>query len=170
MVRIRPAVQSDAQFLPDIELSSGKVFHAIPNLAWVADDTVQSVERHRDLIQRGAAWIAEIGSGKIIGFLNAERMDHSLHIWQMSVHTDYQKQGVGRKLVETAKQWSVNEKLALTTLTTFRDIRWNELFYRSCGFIQMEGDLPIFLKDILAAEDAAGLPRSSRCAMAYLNI
>ncbi len=125
MTNIRFAVRKDAQFLPEIERSSGEAFRQIPDLAWIADDDVQSVERHEDLIQRGSAWVAEAENGVIVGFLNAEILNASFHIWQMAVHTDYQKQGIGQKLVEAAKHFAFSQKLAPLSLTTFRNVVWN---------------------------------------------
>ena len=57
MTKIRFAVKDDAQFLPEIERSSGEAFRQIPHLEWIADDDVQSVERHEDLIRQGLAWV-----------------------------------------------------------------------------------------------------------------
>ncbi len=165
MTTIRFAVKEDASFLPEIERSSGEAFRQIPDLAWIADDDVQSVERHEDLIGQGAAWVAEAEGGTIVGFLNAESLGTSFHIWQMAVHPAHQKQGIGRKLVETAKHWAFSEKLAPITLTTFRNVAWNELFYRTCGFQLIGCDMPASLQSILDAEVAAGLPRDQRCAM-----
>ena len=46
MLTIRPAIETDADLLPEIERSSGELFRQIPALAWIADDGVQSVARH----------------------------------------------------------------------------------------------------------------------------
>jgi GNAT superfamily N-acetyltransferase len=167
MTNIRFAMKEDALFLPEIERSSGEAFRQIPHLAWIADDDVQSAERHEDLIRQGSAWVAEAEAGTIVGFLNAERFGHSLHIWQMAVHADYQQKGIGGQLVEASKQWSLGENLASITLTTFRNVAWNELFYRKCGFHLIDSNVPASLQGILDAEVAAGLPRDERCAMIY---
>lgn len=165
MIKIRLAVTDDAPLLPGIERSSGKAFRQIPHLAWIADDAVQPLERHCELIEQGTAWVAEAEPGKLVGFLSAERLGRSVHIWQMAVHADHQQQGSGRRLVETVKQWAAAAHLAPITLTTFRKIAWNEPFYRSCGFRTIGGALPGPLQHILDAEVAAGLPGTERCAM-----
>ena len=55
------------------------------------------------------------------------------------------------------------------TLTTFRDVPWNEAFYASCGFRTLAADeLTPALRDILADEAHAGLPPDRRCAMLRL--
>jgi hypothetical protein len=50
---IRAATLEDAQFLPEIERSSGEAFRAVPDLAWIADDAVMSAEQHAPLIEAG---------------------------------------------------------------------------------------------------------------------
>ena len=167
MITIKIASEEDAELLPPIELSSGEAFRQIAHLAWIADDAVQSVERHRDLIRQGSSWVAHSATHGIAGFLSAERRGRSLHVWQMAVHADWQKQGIGRKLIGAAVRWSFAEDIASLTLTTFRDVPWNEPFYRSCGFRVIDTDVPVPLQKILDAEAAAGLPRDRRCAMIY---
>lgn len=165
MIKIDTAQQVDAPFLPDIERSSGKAFRQLSHLAWIADDDVQSVERHLELIRMGHAWVAK-SMGRRVGFLNAERFDKSLHIWQMSVHTDFQKRGIGRALIAVAKNAAVSAGLRELTLTTFRDVAWNEPFYASCGFTILTVErLSDHLKNIAEAEGKAGLPLNLRCAM-----
>ena len=51
MITIKIANEEDAELLPEIELSSGEAFRQIEHLAWIADDQVQSVERHLGLIR-----------------------------------------------------------------------------------------------------------------------
>ena len=167
MVNIRHALRTDAPLLPAIERSSGEAFRQIAHLAWIADDEVQSVERHLELIEQGKAWIAQDEHDTIVGFLSAERKGNSLHIWQMSVHADHQKKGFGRGLVEAVKAWSANEELYSITITTFREVAWNEPFYHSCGFERIKNNIPSSLQCVLDAEEAAGLPVECRCAMVH---
>lgn len=165
MIIIETAQHADAPFLPDIERASGRAFLQLPRLAWIAEDDVQSVERHVELIATGQAWVAK-SRGVIVGFLNAEITDNVLHIWQMAVHAESQKMGVGRALVATAKTAAASAGLSALTLTTFRNVAWNEQFYTSCGFKTLTSkSLGQRLKDILDAEARAGLPRDQRCAM-----
>jgi GNAT superfamily N-acetyltransferase len=165
MLTIRPAIETDADLLPEIERSSGELFRHIPGLAWIADDGVQSVARHLEFIREGTAWVALSDTGAIIGFLNAEVHDSALHIWQMSVHSDYQKRGAGRGLLLAAKRWAEANTLSSLTLTTFRDVPWNAAFYETCGFELANSDASPMLSKTLAAEEQAGLPIDQRCAM-----
>jgi GNAT superfamily N-acetyltransferase len=165
MLTIRPATETDADLLPEIERSSGELFRQIPELAWIADDGVQSVARHLEIIRDGIAWVALSGTGSIIGFLSAEVHDSSLHIWQMSVHSDHQRRGVGRGLLLAAQRWAEANTLSSLTLTTFRDVPWNAAFYQSCGFGLANPAASPMLAKTLAAEEQAGLPIDQRCAM-----
>ncbi|WP_395630214.1 GNAT family N-acetyltransferase [Aquidulcibacter sp.] len=165
MLTIRLAIEVDADLLPEIERSSGELFRQIPQLAWIADDDVQSATRHREIIQQGTAWVALSEAELIIGFLSAEVHDSCLHIWQMAVHSAYQKRGVGRALMRTAQSWAEANKLSSLTLTTFRNVPWNADFYRSCGFFIAQPDASPMLLRTLANEELAGLPIDQRCAM-----
>lgn len=84
----------DAQRLPDVERSAGRAFLTIPDLAWIAEDDVQSVDRRLELIAGGYAWTA-LENGAIGGFFSTEKMDNALHIWELAVHSDFQGRGSG---------------------------------------------------------------------------
>lgn len=167
MLTIRTAIEADADLLPEIERSSGELFRQIPELAWIAEDDVQTVARHQEIIKQGTAWVALFDTGSIIGFLSAEVHGSSLHIWQMSVQSGHQKRGVGRALIHAAKSWAEAHKLSSLTLTTFRNVPWNAPFYQSCGFSLAKPDSSPMLLRALAAEKQAGLPVEQRCAMIY---
>lgn len=165
---IRPAEPADAPSLPAIERSAGEAFRHIPELAWIADDTVQSEERHLQLMEGGTAWVAVDAMDAPVGFLGGEVLDGNLHIWELTVASNHQQRGIGRGLLHRAKDWAALRNLAAITLTTFRDVPWNEPFYRSEGFATLlRGELSQTLREMLASEIAAGLPAERRCAMRY---
>ena len=57
--------------------------------------------------------------------------------------------------------------LKAVTLTTFRQVGWNEPFYHSLGFRTLAiHELSARLAEILETEVLGGLPREARCAMA----
>ena len=166
MIRIRPATDSDVPALPEIERSSGEIFRKSPGLEWIADDSVQSEQQHRALIADGVAFVAELPDHGIGAFLNGQMMPDALHIWQMSVHRDHQRRGIGRTLIEAAQRFAADRGSAALTLTTFRDVPWNEPYYHRLGFVTLGADdLNSRLKAVLDAEAQAGLPRAQRCAM-----
>jgi GNAT superfamily N-acetyltransferase len=166
MITIRPATDGDAPLLPEIERSSGEIFRHWPGLEWIADDTVQSEAQHRALIADGLALVAEVQGFGLAGFLNGEVIADALHIWQMAVHHDQQAQGIGRALIDAARQSAADRGITALTLTTFRGVRWNEPYYQKLGFVTLEDqDLGPRLTAVLQSEGRAGLPLAQRCAM-----
>jgi GNAT superfamily N-acetyltransferase len=163
---IRRATLNDAALLPDIERSAGALFRAIPDLAWIAGDDVMSVEAHARLIAMGTCWVAEGHDATLRAFLSAERFDQVLHIWEISVHANAQGQGVGRQLINAAIKHAHLNSLNAVTLTTFRDVGWNEPYYARLGFETLaQGALSPTLLGVLDSEIANGLPAERRCAM-----
>lgn len=166
MLNIRPATADDCPLLPEIERCSGELFRQVPGLEWIADDTVQSAEQHRALIADGLALVAEVDGFGLAGFLNGQPAGDALHLWQIAVHPDQQRRGIGRRLIEAAQHHAAARGIDALTLTTFRAVAWNEPFYRNLGFVTLdEAELSPRLRAILAAEGRAGLPVARRCAM-----
>ena len=164
--RIRQAKPSDASFLPEIEKSAGKAFKSVPGLEWVADEEVWSAEDHRDWMKRAAIWVAENEEQQLCAFLIAERFDPELHIWEVAVSVDEQGAGLGRRLLGTAETHARKEGLRTITLTTFRDLKFNESFYTGLGFRRLNSDaVSKRLQRALDNEAAEGLPIEKRCAM-----
>ena len=155
MISVRPASDCDVPLLPEIERSSGEIFRQSPGLQWIAHDDVQSEEQHRVLIADGVAFVAELQGYGVAAFLNGEVMPDAL-----------QGRGIGRKLIEATQQFATDHGINALTLTTFREVPWNEPFYQRLGFITLGyEDLGPRLRAILAAEGQAGLPTAQRCAM-----
>lgn len=166
MFTIRPATNDDAPFLPEIERRSGAIFRHWPGLEWIADDQVQSEHQHLALIADGLALVAEVPGFGLAGFLNGEVSADALHIWQMAVDHDQQGQGIGRALIAAARQAAVDRGIAALTLTTFREVSWNEPYYQRLGFVTLaDEELSPRLKAVLSSEAQAGLPMTQRCAM-----
>jgi GNAT superfamily N-acetyltransferase len=149
-----------------VERSAGEAFRAIDDLAWIADAEDLSVERYAALIAGGAAWVAADEAGDIAGFVCGEILGDALHIWEMSVRRDRQRAGLGRRLLATATSWAAAVRLPAVTLTTFREVAWNEPFYQRAGFRSLpDHELGPRLAETLRAEIASGLPGDRRCAM-----
>lgn len=169
MINIRPAKDRDASLLPEIERSSGEIFRQLPGLEWIADDKVQSEEQHRALIADGLAIVADVQGFGIAAFLNGELTPDALHIWQIAVHRDQQGHGIGRELIEAAQQVAADHGINALTLTTFREVPWNEPYYQRLGFVTLDDeDLGPRLRAVLNSEGQAGLPMEQRCAMRKL--
>lgn len=141
----------------------------IPELEWVANGPILSADDHRSWMQKGQIWVAEDEKGKLLGFLTCQIFGKELHIWEVSVRQDAQGKGIGRGLMEMAKTYAVNNGLTALTLTTFRGVAFNQLFYSKLGYQTLASErLSVRLSGILKGEAAAGLPADQRCAMQQL--
>ncbi|GLS18242.1 N-acetyltransferase [Labrys miyagiensis] len=165
-VTIRLAEPTDAAYFPAIEQSAGELFRTIEDLAWIADSENLTDPHYAELIRCGASWVACTQDGRLIGFLCAEIMEHELHIHELAIVFDFQRQGIGRQLLDTAVAWAAESDLAGVTLTTFRCVAWNEHFYARAGFETLpENRVDPRLAAIMKFEIARGLPADRRCAM-----
>ncbi|KAJ5591862.1 GCN5- N-acetyltransferase [Penicillium hispanicum] len=163
---IRQAEARDATLLPAVERSAAEAFLQLPNLAWIATGATQSVEQHLETIKSGLEWVAVDAEDSPIGFLNANLADRNLHILEVSVASSYQGKGVGRRLMETVRRWAVTSGCSSITLITFRNVPWNEGFYRSLGFRILEpSELTPSLDILMKDEVDAGFLVEERCAM-----
>jgi ribosomal protein S18 acetylase RimI-like enzyme len=166
MPDIRIARQSDAAAFPAIENSAGQLFRVIPDLAWIADGEDLSEAQYRALISKGASWVATDPQDRPIGFLAADIQDGALHIWEFAVAWDQQRRGIGRALFRTAFHHASARWLGAITLTTFKDVPWNEPFYRSLGFQTLDAaGMGERLAALLRRDAERGLPPDQRCAM-----
>lgn len=165
-IQIRRARVSDADFLPAIETSAAELFRSDAQLAWLADAEVADAPSHRDNIQRHPVWVAVTSHDHPCAFLNAQVCDRELHIWEISVARDHQGQGIGKRLLQAARQYAEEQRLAALTLSTFREVPWNEPYYQRQGFLTLQAEqLGPRLRQVLADETRYGLPASRRCAM-----
>ena len=160
------AENRDAEALPALENSAGTLFRDLPALAWLADEDDLTVQRYRELIARGATWVAVDAEDRPVAFLSASLEPDALHIWEVSVRRDLQRQGLGHALVATAAHAAQQRGVAAVTLTTFREVPWNAPFYSRLGFEIVPIDaLGERLETVLRTEPERGLPLDKRCAM-----
>ncbi|MHC8333666.1 GNAT family N-acetyltransferase [Pseudomonas sp. LB3P25] len=163
---IRRAQPSDAIALPAIERSAAELFRCEPSLAWLADAAVTDAEQHQRAIETNEVWVTQSPDGVLIGFLSAREVANELHIQELSVRQHFQGWGAGRKLLLTAVEHARDRELYGLTLTTFRDLPWNEPFYQRLGFETLSlAQLGPRLATVLNDEVAHGLPGDRRCAM-----
>ncbi len=163
--RIRPTTAADIALLPDVERSAAESFRQIPGLAWIADDGVTPESDHAELMAAGTSWVA-LAAGEPVGFLAAEVIGCELHIWELAVRQDQQGRGLGRALVQAAVDGAADRGLAAVTLTTFREVPWNQPFYEKIGFSTLPADAAgERMAAVLRSEVEQGLPGERRCAM-----
>lgn len=163
-VRIRPATLQDVVHLPAIEQSAAGLFRGAAGLEWLADGPGMARAEHERLILRGAAWVAEAGPGHLVGFLDAEAFGQELHLWELSVHADWQRRGIGTRLIQAAQEHAAAQGLVALTLTTFADLPWSAPAYARLGFRPVSPPGPR-LQGVMDVEAAHGLPVERRVAM-----
>jgi GNAT superfamily N-acetyltransferase len=165
-MRLRRATPADAAIFPELEQSAGLAFRADREIAWLADAANLPAERYREIVAEGWSWIAEGAAAEPVAFAAATLEGEELHLWELNVHIDHQRRGIGRALLQRLLAEAVSAAIPAMTLTTFRDLPWNAPFYRSMGFdLVGPGQLDPRLAGLLAGEARKGLPADRRCAM-----
>ena len=90
----------------------------------------------------GQAALVLVAGDPPVGFVCVELVDEVPHIWQLAVHPDHVRRGLGSALVRAVCEWARSERFEAITLTTYRDVPWNGPFYESLGFQTMENLTP----------------------------
>ena len=155
---IRPTLERDIQWLPDVERSAAQAFAGWPVLAWLAQGEVMDCAAHRAFVEAGGSWVAEDPAGHIVGFACARLADQALHLHEISVRQEAQGQGVGRRLLQQVVDAGRCAGVRELTLTTFVDVPWNAPFYQRMGFTLLPPEgTEAHLLDALKAEITHGL-------------
>lgn len=163
---IRRVQTSDIARLIEIEKSAAQAFLNIPELAWLADSSLLSIDDHMRLISQAYGFVSINPENNATGFLYAEKQNQDLYIIELDVDGTLQKQGIGRQLLEDVIDYAHKHDFSNVTLTTFNDVVWNRPFYESLGFQKLDDDdLPDYLQKKIAHEVQCGFNRKSRCAM-----
>lgn len=88
------------------------------------------------------------------------------HIEQVSVRPEHARRGIGRQLIEVAREWAVAHELPALSLTTCADVPWNGPYYARLGFeVVSPNRLAGGMRAIRATEAAKGLDAWSRVVM-----
>lgn len=162
---IRATLLADTALLPAVEQSAGRRFRDAPGLEWVADEGNMAPDRHAQLMREGTSWVAADEADAPVGFIACERRGGALHICEFAVNEALHGQGVGRALLDHATDHARAHGMSAVTLTTFRDLAWNQPYYARHGFVTVTpvGDQPLAVT--LRDEARHGLPPERRCAM-----
>ena len=164
MVKIRFAKAKDIPFLADVERSAAKAFQALPN--HISSDRTVDVAALEKMAAAQKLWVAEMSQGIIAGFLGCEDKGKFLYVHEISVAHEFQKQGIGRRLMTTILDEAGRLGYSAVGLTTRRDAVWNAPFYESLGFhYLLDGQEWPSLFEQLQKEIAQGANPSIRCAM-----
>ena len=131
----------------------------------VASDKVSPASFYAPRVASGLIWVATHRETPI-GFAYCEVFGDELHLWEIAVRLDDQKRGAGTALVAAVVAEARARGLRAVTLTTFREIPWNGLFYARLGFAEAPQDeTEPRLAGLKAHEASLGLDVANRCAM-----
>jgi GNAT superfamily N-acetyltransferase len=156
-IRVRSARGVEAATLRVIERRAGEQFRRV-GLDDIADEEPAPVETLIGYANAGRCWVAFDENDEPVGYVVVDEVDANAHIEQVSVDPDREGTGVGRRLVERARNWAQDSGRNAVTLTTFADIPWNAPLYAHLGFVVLdEDDIGPELHALRREESARGL-------------
>ena len=161
---IRQSRAGDLVLLADIERAAGALF-ASAGIGEVDTDDVAEL-RFVESVARAAGVFVATKDDKPVGFILSAPLDVHFHIYELSVHPDHGRQGLGRRLVEWVCEAAAARGFKAVTLSTFIDVPWNGPFYAGCGFRVLdpaEWTPALYLAHY--CEEEMGLPLERRCFM-----
>lgn len=120
----------------------------------------------RKAFEAGLLIVAADGDDRPVGFLAAEEIHDTLYVIELDVSRDWQRKGVGRRLMSHAIKMARTRRLCALTLTTDRYVPFNAPFYQSMGFQTVDGqDMPPFLRAKIGDEISNGMDPERRVAI-----
>ncbi|SFT80526.1 Predicted N-acetyltransferase YhbS [Kosakonia arachidis] len=163
-ITLKPAQSEHLAAFRAIELAS---FETLRSTGAVTGDPVAtSLEDLSRLSEEGILFAAFAAEDIPVGFAGAYITESWLHIVEANVHPNWQRQGIGRRLINALLAEGSTLGLIGASLTTDRYAPFNAPFYASLGFeILQEDALSPRLKALLAAETISGLAPMRRVAM-----
>ncbi len=165
-VRIRPAHPGELPDLQRIEREASSRFRGLGLLDHLLDNSLSlgELSRHQ---RAGRIWVAADGTDRLVGFAVANVLDGTAHLEELDVVPHAGRRGIGRRLLDTVCAWASGQGFTALTLSTFRDVPWNEPFYRQAGFDAVEPPaLTPALRAVLAREAEIGIDLDRRVIMA----
>lgn len=138
MIEIRPATEADFVHLPGVEGDAGTLFadFGLPEIAASAP----SPEDFYRFLPKGSLVLVATETAKIVGFSVGLIVDGQAYLREVSVRRSHAKQGIGKRLIDGIIQWASGQGFRSVTLTTFRDLPFNGLFYGNLGFKEFAPD------------------------------
>lgn len=167
-LKLRLAQRDDIPQLVAVERSAARLFRQQQELQFIAEGEGMSPQQHVDFIAQQREWVMVSPTGQIAGFIAVQPVVHSWHIAEVSVAADWQRQGVGKRLIEEVAGLARRQGMQRLTLTTFVQVAWNAPYYQRLGFRTIPvARLDVYLLHILTQEVEQGFAANSRCAMEF---
>lgn len=103
---IRHARPDDLPELRKVERAAGLPFRGI-GMDAVADDEPPTVAELAAFQADGRAWVFADPDDRPVAYLLVAVVDGHAHIEQVSVRPEHARRGIGRQLIEAAREWAV---------------------------------------------------------------
>jgi GNAT superfamily N-acetyltransferase len=163
-VRIAAAGRADFESLRALELAAFATLQAAG--AVTGEASAATLDELQTYLDAGMLVAAFLGT-EPVGYAGGSIADGDwLHIGEMDVHPDFQRKGIGRRLVQALLLEGRSQKLQGATLTTDRFAPFNAPFYATLGFRIVEKEACTKrLAHILEEEVRQGLDPARRVAM-----
>jgi GNAT superfamily N-acetyltransferase len=134
---IRPASPAELSTLRAIEDAAGRLFSGLGLVDEALDVSFPSDELAR-LIDAGQVWVACGEGGVAVGMIIASVREGAAYIEELDVHPEHGRRGLGARLLARACAWARARGCPAVTLSTFRDLSFNGVFYRKHGFRDLD--------------------------------
>lgn len=162
---IRVPELAEIRQLNAVEASASEAFLSLPGYEFVGSYPLPEEAVYAPFVDDRRAFACVVGE-VLAGYVLMGEVDGRGHVMQVSVRSDFQRQGLGRQLVQAGEAWAFEQGFRAVTLTTFRDVAWNAPAYERLGYVIMpEGTEGGGIAAILASERAIGLFQQARVAM-----
>lgn len=133
---IRPARRSDIPYLGSVERSAAQIFRTV-NLDSLVNGPTVDPSFLAAMADARQLWVAADRRDEPIGFIGGENIDGNFHLVEISVAQPYQGRGVGKVLMAQMMEECRREGYKAITLTTYRDVPWNGVWYFRMGFSEV---------------------------------
>jgi predicted N-acetyltransferase YhbS len=161
---IRPADPDDFDEIRRVELAAFETLRSAGAMS--GPPAATSAQELRDYLEQGLLLVACAEDGAIAGYCGGCVADGFLHIGEVDVHPEWQRMGLGGRLLGALIELGRARGLLGATLTTDRFAPFNAPFYKTMGFQLLEDKAtPPWLRDILQLEVDRGLDPFRRVGM-----
>lgn len=159
---LRLAASHEIASLPAIEMAAAQRFQNSlhPN---AADGQPISEGLHARWLAHDGVWVAECPRGEIVAFVDWIPMALDMYVVELAVHPAHGGKRLGSQLLDTLAEFGGRLGFGRMVLRTFRDVPWNEPYYRRLGFVTLaRDDEHTELANIRAHEESVGLDEAKR--------
>ncbi|KAF2721184.1 hypothetical protein K431DRAFT_285021 [Polychaeton citri CBS 116435] len=179
--RVDIATSDDIPQICTIERSATTRYGQIPALAHLVDGTALAESTVQSWLDEGCIFLAKdiLKQNEAVGFAACHPKDSRPYLAEISVSSDYHRQGVGGLLLQVVKDYGRREaaskgESARITLTTYPDVLWTGPWYSKFGFVEVEAEElgPEHVAKMVTDEETRDLvqPGYRRCCMIWEEI